>query len=54
MNDAAPFCSTRIIIHIQTRAPNFEMFKKESLMVNLGAHVLYEKDNKNNHTNVRV
>jgi hypothetical protein len=30
------------------------MYDEESLMVILGAHLFYEKDNKNNHTNVRV
>ncbi len=30
------------------------MFDKESPAVIPGAHVFYEKDNKNNHTNVRV
>jgi hypothetical protein len=54
MINAAPFCSTRIIFRIQTRAPNLEMSYKESLVVILGAHVLYEKKNKNNHTNVKV
>jgi hypothetical protein len=30
------------------------MYDEESLMVIPSAHVLYEKDNKNNHTNVKV
>jgi hypothetical protein len=54
MIDVTPFCSTRIIVCIQTKAPDLEMSNEDSLMVILGAHVLYEKNNKNNHTNVRV
>ncbi len=33
---------------IQIKVPNLEMSNEESLMVILGAHVLYEKNNKNN------
>jgi hypothetical protein len=54
MIDVAQFCLTKIIVCIQTKAPDLEMSDEESLMVIHGAHVLYEKNNKNNHTNVRV
>jgi hypothetical protein len=54
MIDVAPFCSTRIIVCIQTKYPNFEMFDEESLVAIPSARVFYEKDNKNNHTNVKV